>query len=169
MDLSDSPRGPAWPSRASGWVTHPPPGVSRVARALLVQTCRRHYPGGTRGAGSLALPSRSAFPIPLPGRLPHYDFRGLLGVHSRYGLPARGAAVAALCIEGFGSIVTATAAPIATGWSESCRVGFTPAEERRLGTAHKGTRACIVARPRALSDRRQERGEKLHGFFAREI
>jgi hypothetical protein len=49
-------------------------------------------PVGPRGAGSLALPPTSAFPIPLPGRLPRCDFRGLLGVHSRYGLPARGAA-----------------------------------------------------------------------------
>ena len=45
-------------------------------------------------------------------------FRGLLGVHSRYGLSARGAAETALCIEGFGGFVTSTAAPIATGWSD---------------------------------------------------
>src|SRR5207245_11353134 len=37
-------------------------------------------------------PATAAFPIPLLGRLPHYLFRGLLGVHSRYGLPARGTA-----------------------------------------------------------------------------
>ncbi len=29
-----------------------------------------------------------------------------------------------LCIEGFNRFVTSTTAPIATGWSESCRVGF---------------------------------------------
>ena len=46
MDLSDSPSGPACPSRASGWLTQPPPGVSRVACVLPVQTCHRHYPGG---------------------------------------------------------------------------------------------------------------------------
>jgi len=54
MDLSDSPGGLACPSRASSWVTHPPRGVSRVASHLLVQTCRRPYPGGTAGGiGSL--------------------------------------------------------------------------------------------------------------------
>src|SRR5262249_60591755 len=37
-------------------------------------------------------PATAAFPIPLLGRLPHYLFRGLLSVHSRYGLPARGIA-----------------------------------------------------------------------------
>ena len=46
MGLADSPGGPACPSRASSWVTHPPPGVSRVAFILRMQTCRRHYPGG---------------------------------------------------------------------------------------------------------------------------
>ena len=57
MDLSDSPGGPAYPSRASGWVTHPPLGVSRVASDLLLQTCRRHYPGGTV-AGIDSLPGK---------------------------------------------------------------------------------------------------------------
>ncbi len=36
---------------------------------------------------SLARPA-AAFPIGQAGRLPHYLFRGLLGVHSRYGLRA---------------------------------------------------------------------------------
>jgi len=57
MNLSDSPDGPAWPSRASGWLTPPPPGVSRVACDLRVQTCRRLYPGGTAG-GIGSLPGR---------------------------------------------------------------------------------------------------------------
>src|SRR6202171_462680 len=34
----------------------------------------------------------AAFPKCPLGRLPHQSFRGLLGVHSRYGLPARGIA-----------------------------------------------------------------------------
>ena len=36
----------------------------------------------------------------------------------RYGLPARRVAIATLYIEGFSSFVSATAASIATGWSE---------------------------------------------------
>ena len=43
---------------------------------------------------------------------------------------------ATLSIEGFGSFVTSATAPIATGWSNSCQVGLTPTEERRLCTAH---------------------------------
>jgi hypothetical protein len=54
----------------------------------------------------------------LLGRLPHFPFRGLLGVHARYGLPARGVAETTLSIEGFDSIVASTAAPIATGWND---------------------------------------------------
>src|SRR4051812_49694328 len=50
-----------------------------------------------------------------PGRLPHRSFRGLLDVHSRYGLPARRATRIARCLEGSGGFVTSTAAPIATG------------------------------------------------------
>jgi hypothetical protein len=39
-------------------------------------------------------------------------------------------------IEGFGEFVTSFAAPITTGWSDNCRAGITPAENRRLFTAH---------------------------------
>ena len=45
-------------------------------------------------------------------------FRGLHGVHLRCGLPARRAAKAARCLEGFDGFVTSAAAPIATGWSD---------------------------------------------------
>src|SRR5438093_10279828 len=119
MDLSDSPRGPACPSRASGWVTHPPPGVSRVARALLVQTCRRHYPGGTEGSRFARSPLDVGLPHPFAGSAPTLWFSRPARRSLALRLPARGAAAAALCIEGFGSIVTSTAAPIATGWSDS--------------------------------------------------
>jgi hypothetical protein len=48
----------------------------------------------------------------------HYAFRGLLSVHSRYGLHTRQVAFATLCTRGFSSLVASTAALIATGWSE---------------------------------------------------
>jgi hypothetical protein len=38
---------------------------------------------------------------------------------------------------GFSRFVASTTAPIATGWSESCRAGFAPAEKQRLCTAHR--------------------------------
>jgi hypothetical protein len=38
----------------------------------------------------------------------------------------------ALYTEGFSHFVTSMTAPIATGWSKSCRVGFAPTGRRRL-------------------------------------
>ena len=38
--------------------------------------------------------------------------------------------------RGFSYFVTSIAAPIATGWSNSYRVGLKPTEKRRLTTAH---------------------------------
>src|SRR5437016_13096722 len=64
------------------------------------------------------IPSASAFPRSSAGRLLHHPFRGLLSVHSRYGLHARRVAIATLCTRGFSSLVASTAALIATGWSE---------------------------------------------------
>ncbi|GHU25880.1 hypothetical protein AGMMS50256_01510 [Betaproteobacteria bacterium] len=42
--------------------------------------------------------------------------------------------------RGFSRFVSSTTAPIASGWSESCRAGFAPAERQRLGTAHNRPR-----------------------------
>jgi hypothetical protein len=63
-------------------------------------------------------PTMSAFSVIQALRLPRYPFRGLLGVHSRYGLPARQITSVILCTEDSGGFVTSTAAPIATGWSD---------------------------------------------------
>jgi hypothetical protein len=46
---------------------------------------------------------------------------------------------AVLCSEGFDDLVTSIVAPLATGWSESCRVGLAPNEKRHLCTAHIDT------------------------------
>ena len=52
--------------------------------------CRRQYPGRTDGIYSLIrFHQASAFPRTGTGRLLHCRFRGLLSVHSRYGLHAR--------------------------------------------------------------------------------
>jgi hypothetical protein len=63
-------------------------------------------------------------------------FRGLLSVHSSYGLHARGVDYATLSIEGFSDFVTSIAALVATGWNDSCRAGIAPAEDAQLSTAH---------------------------------
>ena len=62
--------------------------------------------------------SASAFPERKAGRLLHYPFRGLLSVHSRYGLRAHQVAIATFFTEGFSGFVTSTAASIVTGRNE---------------------------------------------------
>jgi hypothetical protein len=86
---------------------------------------------------SLSTLAVSAFPEILAGRLPHHVFRGLLSVHSRYGLHTRQVTFMTLYTRGFNRFVAFAAAPIATGWNESCRAGFAPAEGPCLRTAHK--------------------------------
>src|SRR5262245_18617555 len=82
-------------------------------------------------------------PKGLPGRPAHRPFRGLLGVHSRYGLHTRAVTVYRDTLtEGFSHFVTSIADPVASGWS-GCRVGVAPTGERRLCTAH--TRSGLSA------------------------
>src|SRR6267143_1944320 len=74
------------------------------------------------------------------GRPAHRPFRGLLGVHSRYGLHTRAVTVYRDTLsEGFSHFVTSIAAPVASGWS-GCRVGLAPTGKRRLSTAHANNR-----------------------------
>jgi hypothetical protein len=52
------------------------------------------------------------------GRLLHCVFRGLLDVHSRYGLHTHRVAFTTLSTEGFSDFVASTAASVVTGWNE---------------------------------------------------
>jgi hypothetical protein len=52
------------------------------------------------------------------GRLLQLFFRGLLSVHSRYGLPARRVTNVTLYTESSDGFVAYAAASVATGWSE---------------------------------------------------
>jgi hypothetical protein len=88
-------------------------------------------------ACSLTSPAVTAFPVILAGRLLHLYFRGLLSVHSRYGLRTRQVTCVTLYTEGFSCFVTSTTAPITTGWSDSCRVGFAPTGRACLSTARR--------------------------------
>ncbi|MGB9276908.1 MAG: hypothetical protein WCC08_16900, partial [Terrimicrobiaceae bacterium] len=67
----------------------------------------------------------AAFPVLKPGRPSHYMISGL--AQCSFALrPARSLTPfkGAFSIEGFGRLVASSPAPIATGWSEICRVGF---------------------------------------------
>jgi hypothetical protein len=77
-----------------------------------------HTPAGLMRLIRSYLSPASAFPRLLAGRLLHPRFRGLLSVHSRYGLHDRQVAFATLYTGGFSRFVTSSAPPIATGWSD---------------------------------------------------
>ena len=119
----------------AGALTQPPNKASRVALISPVPACCHHYPGGTvecicRSPSS----TTAAFPECRAGRLPHHNFRGLLGVHCALrpagSLSSRGA----LLTECFNRPPVDRSA--ATGWNDPCRAGIAPAEKWRLCTAH---------------------------------
>ena len=94
MNLSDSPRRPACPSRASGWSSLTTPwGLPCCVRFPCVHAV------ATTPAQPLVILRRSFVqwyqpsPVWQPGRPAHRPFRGLLGVHSRYGLHTRAVTV----------------------------------------------------------------------------
>ena len=100
-------------------------------RELSLCTCRRQYPGTATGRTNSLNSPESCQPSPIwqSGRPVHCPFRGLLGVHSRYGLHTRAVTVYRDTLsEGFSHFVTSMTAPVASGWS-GCRVGLA----RRLG------------------------------------
>src|SRR6266481_3408912 len=137
MDLSDSPRRPACPSRASGWSSLTTPwGLPCCVRFPCVHAVAT-TPAQRLGVllCSFTHPCQPS-PIWQSGRPVHRHFRGLLGVHSRYGLHTRAVTVYRDTLTvGFSHFVTSMTAPVASGWS-GCRVGLAPTGKRRLFTAH---------------------------------
>src|ERR1700733_12388153 len=86
---------------------------------------RRHSPGGIPGSLLRSLPQRLQ-PSPFYGRVGFHisPFEACTAFAYHCGLRARRITYVILCTEGFGRFVSSTTAPIATGWSESCRVGL---------------------------------------------
>jgi len=64
---------------------------------ITFRTCRAHYPGGSGQVLVGFFPVRAAFPQSQRGRHPQLHFRGLLKLHSRYGLPVCSPAQGQLC------------------------------------------------------------------------
>src|SRR5271156_760361 len=119
MDLSDSPGRPACPSRASGWSSLTTPwGLPCCARFPCVHAVAT-TPAQRLGVflRSFTQPCQPS-PKGLSGRPAHRPFRGLLGVHSRYGLHTRAVTVYRDTLtRGFSHFVTSMTAPVASGWS----------------------------------------------------
>jgi hypothetical protein len=101
----------------------PPPRLLVLRRISLCRHATANTPvepWSVSHREGLSLLSPGRRPSPYSNRVGFHIalFRGLHGVHLRCGLPARRAAKAARCLEGFDGFVTSAAAPIATGWSD---------------------------------------------------
>jgi hypothetical protein len=80
----------------------------------------------------------SGLPQVSGGSAPAYDFsRPPRRSQLSYGLLTRHTAERRVFLEGFDGFVTSTATPIATGWSDLCRVGIAPTEKLHLFTTHR--------------------------------
>src|ERR1700680_2198062 len=148
MNLSDSPGRPACPSRASGWSSLTTPwGLPCCVRFPCVHAV------ATTPAQRLGVLLRSftqpcqPSPKGSSGRPAHRHFRGLLGVHSRYGLHTRPVTVNRDPLpEGFHSLRSLhdcsglLPAGAFAGW------GLHPLEKRRLITAHTHCSQSYVLR-----------------------
>ena len=140
-----------------------PLGVSRVALDPHVPTCRRHYPGGPLGSDRSwdglfhpfphSSPATAAFPMLVRGRRPHWTFRGLLNVHSRYGLSARCIAKATHLSRRLRRFRYLHRHSDSYRLERpSCRVGIAPTVDQHLTTAHtrsdsRGSQGLTAPRP----------------------
>ena len=132
------PAGPACPSRGSGWCVRTTDRASRVATIPLFHACRRHYPGGTGRCSRRSLPVRWQ-PSPKNRRV-GFRITRFEACSAFTRVAARMVAESPKATRYIGVLqamsLPPSPAPIATGWSDSCRAGFAPAGERRLSTAH---------------------------------
>ena len=96
-------------------------------------------------------PATAAFPMLVPGRRPHWTFRGLLNVHSRYGLPARCIAKATHLSRRLRRFRYLHRRSDSYRLERpSCRVGIAPTEDQHLSTAHT---SCVPVSSRSPSCR----------------
>ena len=120
----------------------PPDRASRVASIPLFHACCRHYPGGTCRCMCRSLPDRCQ-PSPFPWRV-GFRITRFEACSAFTGVAARMVAEPPLAARYIGVLQTMSlppsSAPTATGWNDSCRAGFAPAEEWRLSTAHTENR-----------------------------
>ena len=134
------PPRPARPAPHGGPVgaCHATDRASRVATTPLFHACRRHYPGGTGRCARRSLPRRWQ-PSPRRRRV-GFRITSFEACSAFTRVAARMVAEPPMATRSIEVLQTMSlppsSAPIATGWSDSCRAGFAPAEEWRLSTAH---------------------------------
>ena len=130
----------AWPvphGRPVGLHAYPPHGVSRVASALRVHACCRHYPGGTTGWCRSLVQRRPPSPLRrrVGSRIRTFEACSAFTHVTAYVL-AKSPKVTC-CIEVFQrSRYLLPPLRLLPSGATSGRVGLAPTEEPRLGTAH---------------------------------
>ena len=93
------------------------------------------------GAHVARFPTAGSLPRIPAGRLPHHSFRGLRSVHIVAARVVAEPPRAALVVGVLQPMsLPPSSAPTATGWSDSCRAGFAPAEEWRLSRRTRNPR-----------------------------
>ena len=135
---------PPWTARPdprglSVGVCHATARASRVASIPLFHACCRHYPGGTGRCLRRSLPDPCQ-PSSSTGRVGFRikSFEACSAFARATARMVAGPPKATLVIEVLRPMSSPpSSAPTATGWSDSCRAGFAPAEEWRLCTAHQ--------------------------------
>ena len=144
------------------WRVHATDRASRVAAVSLLRTCHRPYPGGTDRCSRRSLPGRwqpSPFSRRVGFRVALFEACSTFTARS-LNRPWRPFSIAVLQSV---SLLPRTA-PITSGWSDSCRAGFAPAEKQRLSTAHEksglvpppGTARIIQAETRGVLESERE-------------
>ena len=132
--LSATRRGPACPSRASGWdLASLPIGFPVLPQFPLCRHAVTITPVGSRvqivhdeGVSAPRFPPRRR-PSPSSWRVGSHvtTFEACSVFTARYGLPTRRTAIRCACLGGSDGFVTSTAAPIASGWSDQTWPGGT--------------------------------------------
>ena len=133
--------------------------ASRVASIPLFHACCRQYPGGNGRCSRRSLPDRWQ-PSPW-GRRVGFRITGFGACSAFTRVTARMVAeppTAALVVGVLRAIsLPPSSAPTATGWSDSCRAGFAPAEKRRLS---RRTATGCWARTRSSRNTSREPNER---------
>jgi len=144
-------RHPEWPGLSLAGVrlaghAQPPLGASRVASISLCMRAAANTPVEPLGACFAHFPSDNSLPRCDVGVGFHITLFGACSAFTTRCNPhARRVTKVTLYTEGFSRFVTSTTAPIATGWSESYRVGLSPTGKSRLSTAHVAHGSCVTS------------------------
>ena len=113
-DFHDGPK-PALSDCPVGGCDPPPTWISHVASKTLC-ACGPHYPGWRgRVLRSVAPPPPSGLPLLAGGSAPARNYRGLLRVHSRYGLRTCTSVAPRVSPEAPAGRSLTSTAPVATG------------------------------------------------------